>query len=273
MNQTEKPPLPMFSALKKHYEKERREEERKNIEEAKKSQGQLFEEDIPSDLDEQSGNPVMDKKLSVEEKVATLGAKKSFTQADFLADNFHERKEFSDVKLENSELYDYSFDDCVFRNCSFNKVAFINISFSDCEFYNCELILCKQEGTTFDDVFFKSSRLTGINFSDCAEYGFNPNFSDCLLDSCVFYDNTLDNCRITECTLRNTDFSNCRLKKTDFSLTRFQNCTFLGCIMDKADFTSATGYSIDPSANKVKGARFSLPEAASFLKYLGLTIE
>lgn len=266
----------MFSALKKQQEKDRKEELRKAALKVQKSQGSLFGEDETATASGDSGGLSAESAgtvLTVQEKIAALGAKRSATEADFMADNYHEKKEFTDIKLENTEIYDYTFDSCVFKNCSFNKVQFTNASFSSCEFYNCELVLCKQDGTTFDDVFFKSCRLTGINFTDCAEFGFNPNFSDCLLDSCVFYDNTLSRCRITESTLRNTDFSNCRLKETDFSQTRFQNCSFLGCIMDKADFRSASGYSIDPSANKVKGALFSLPEAASFLKYLGVTVE
>ena len=188
-------------------------------------------------------------------------------------ETYSERKEFSCIHTEAVSLYDAVYTDCTFTGCSFNKTDLTNTTFTDCTFINCELVMCRIDGTTIDSVQFKSSRLTGINFTEASEYGFSPDFTDCLLDSCVFYDNTLNHDCFINTTLRNTDFTNCRLKNVDFSGSRFQSAGILGCNLEGSDFRSASGYSIDPSANKLKGARFSLPEAASFLKYIGVTVE
>ena len=188
-------------------------------------------------------------------------------------ESFSERLSFTGVHTEGVSLYDASYTDCTFTNCSIKKTDLTNATFTGCSFVNCELVLCKIDGTAIDCTRFVSCRLTGMNFTEVSEYGFGPDFSECMLDSCVFYDNTLNKDRFLNSTLRNTDFTNCRMKNTDFSGSRFQSVTVLGCNLEGADFRSASGYSIDPSANKLKGARFSLPEAASFLKYIGVSLE
>ncbi|HAH63180.1 MAG TPA: hypothetical protein DCL73_13910 [Treponema sp.] len=188
------------------------------------------------------------------------------------AEAYVEKTEFTGVHTGAVSLYDAVYTDCTFNGCSFNKTDLTNTTFTDCTFVNCELIMCKIDGTTIDSAF-KSCRLTGINFTEASEYGFSPDFTDCLLDSCVFYDNTLNRTSFLDSTLRNTDFTNCRLKNVDFSGSRFQSAVVLGCSLEGSDFRTASGYSIDPSANKLKGARFSLPEAASFFRYIGVSVE
>ncbi|MGK5082194.1 pentapeptide repeat-containing protein [Bdellovibrionota bacterium FG-1] len=65
-----------------------------------------------------------------------------------------------------------------------------------------------------------------------------------------------------------TDLSECDFQKSDLFNARFQNTTLL-----KADFRGAHSYLIDPISNKVRGARFSLPEAQGLLVGLGIRIE
>ncbi len=185
--------------------------------------------------------------------------------------SYHENKVFTDLKI--LDISEYSFSSCVFTSCLFSETDLTDVTFEDCILKDCQLSLCKLYGTVFNNVQFRSSRLTGMNFTESSDFCFTPDFSSSLLDNCVFYNNTLNNLHFTDTTLRNTDFSNTLMKNTVFEDVRFQKCTFLGCNMEKADFRSARGYMIDPSANKLKGSRFSLPEAASFLKYLGISVE
>jgi uncharacterized protein YjbI with pentapeptide repeats len=112
-----------------------------------------------------------------------------------------------------------------------------------------------------------------MDFTEVSPYGFSPAFEGCLLDSCTFSGNTLSGTHFTETTLRNTDFTNCIMKNTSFGGTRFQSSVLLGCMLEGADFRTASGYAIDPSANKLHGAHFTLPEAASFLKFIGVSLD
>lgn len=67
--------------------------------------------------------------------------------------------------------------------------------------------------------------------------------------------------------MKKTIFRNCQLHEVDFTecdLTAaiFDNCDFTGAafddtILEKADFTSAYNYIIDPDKNKIKKAKFS----------------
>ncbi len=76
-----------------------------------------------------------------------------------------------------------------------------------------------------------------------------------------FFSSTLRECNFADTCLIEADFKN-----TDLSLTTFHNCD-----LSKANFSGSKNYTIDIRANKVKKAKFSLPEAIALL--LGFEIE
>ena len=83
--------------------------------------------------------------------------------------------------------------------------------------------------------------------------------------------------------LKRTSFFKSTLREVDFSQADLAECSFKECDLlksrfsetnlIKADFRGAFSYIIDPVGNKVRGARFSLPEAQGLLAGLGITIE
>jgi uncharacterized protein YjbI with pentapeptide repeats len=78
---------------------------------------------------------------------------------------------------------------------------------------------------------------------------------------------------ISSCRISESDFSACELGKADFSGSIFDRVMFHHCNLEKADFREAEGYSINPESNKIRSARFSLPEAQSFLGFLGIRLD
>ena len=68
--------------------------------------------------------------------------------------------------------------------------------------------------------------------------------------------------------------------EADFSETDLEESVFVGSNLDRAQFhhtnlqgahlEGAYNYSIDVETNRVRGAHFSLPEAASLLVHLGI---
>jgi hypothetical protein len=48
---------------------------------------------------------------------------------------------------------------------------------------------------------------------------------------------------------------------------------FDNCIIEKADFTTANNYSIDPEKNKIKNAKFSIPAVIGLLNNYDIVIE
>ena len=61
------------------------------------------------------------------------------------------------------------------------------------------------------------------------------------------------------------DFTEADLKGVKLTGCNFQNATFQNTNLEKADFREAKNYSIDPEQNRLKGAKFSLPEVIVLL--------
>jgi fluoroquinolone resistance protein len=72
--------------------------------------------------------------------------------------------------------------------------------------------------------------------------------------------------------LKDSHFTNTMLKNVDFSGVDLAGTTFHNCDLCGADFSSSAQYNIDPSTNKIKKAKFSLPEAARLLLAFDVTI-
>ena len=68
-------------------------------------------------------------------------------------------------------------------------------------------------------------------------------------------------------------FSQCSLKKSNFSHCKLDNTEFFSCDISEGDFREASGYKIDVSGNKMKGAKFTFPEVCNLLTGLGIKIE
>ena len=62
------------------------------------------------------------------------------------------------------------------------------------------------------------------------------------------------------------------LVEADFAGSDLERALFKGCDLEKANFIGAKNYSIDVTANTIKGARFSLPEAISLFAALGIEL-
>jgi uncharacterized protein YjbI with pentapeptide repeats len=83
--------------------------------------------------------------------------------------------------------------------------------------------------------------------------------------------------------LKNTRFKKCSLQEVDFAGADLTNSAFDGCdltrtifdqtILEKADFRTAGNYSIDPTKNRMKKAKFSLPGVLGLLSKFNIEIE
>ena len=68
------------------------------------------------------------------------------------------------------------------------------------------------------------------------------------------------------------DFREADLSETDFDGTDLSESLFLNTNLTEADFVGAMNYDISPEKNKLKGAKFSLPEAMSLLFNLDIIL-
>ena len=76
-----------------------------------------------------------------------------------------------------------------------------------------------------------------------------------------------------DCRAHDADFQEVDLTSADFSQSDFQGTLFNNCNLSKADFRSSRNYQIDPRTNKVKAAKFSLPEAIGLLLGFGIILD
>jgi fluoroquinolone resistance protein len=193
--------------------------------------------------------------------------------AELAADDYHAGLRFRGVNFAGTDLAGHTFEDCAFLSCHFPEVSLARVAFVSATFEACEFTLVKLENATLNTVHFRGSKLVGLNFTDCNKFGFLPDFADCLIDGSVFCANSLKKGRFERCTIRNCDFMEADLREAVFDGSSLEGSTFQKCNLEKADFRAASDYSIDPLNNRLAKARFSLPEAQSFLGFLGITIE
>jgi len=170
-------------------------------------------------------------------------------------------------------LKDKIFEKCKFISCTFLDCDLSGAEFSDCSFENCSVGPVKVLDASFRNVIFKNSKLVGVDFSKCSSGFFELHFFKSLLDTCNF-----SMTKMTVSTLSEIIIRDCTFFETDLQKVDFQNCDLAGSSfhlarLEKADFRSAKNYSINPATNKIKGARFSLPEAISLLSGFDIELE
>jgi uncharacterized protein YjbI with pentapeptide repeats len=82
--------------------------------------------------------------------------------------------------------------------------------------------------------------------------------------------------------MKKTIFSRCSLQEVDFTETDLTEVSFNECdlqlakfehtVLEKADLRTSFNYSIDPAVNKIKKARFSLPDVLKLLEKYDIII-
>jgi uncharacterized protein YjbI with pentapeptide repeats len=162
-------------------------------------------------------------------------------------------------------VHDAEFYNCRFEHCDLTALSAGPYEFHDCVFSCCNCVPLPFDDTMFDGVRFEECKLTGVNFSNVNKFLFTASFHKCALDYAIFKKSNLIGTLFSGCSIRDASFIDSALKSAVFEECDLKGTVFERCGLEKADFTSASGYFIDLDINKVKGARFSLPEAANLL--------
>ncbi len=194
-------------------------------------------------------------------------------EAELATGDYHAGQRFHGVDFSALPLADHTFEDCVFESCRFAERDLARVAFISCVFSSSEFVLVKLENATLNAVSFRGSKLIGVNFSGVNKFGFLPDFEDCLLESSVFCLNSLKKARFLKTKVKNCDFIECDLREADFNGSSLELSVFQKCTVERADFRFAFDYAIDPATNRLSRARFRLPEAQSFLGFLGIEID
>ena len=100
----------------------------------------------------------------------------------------------------------------------------------------------------------------------------NPSFDECNISLNNFTALRLKKTRFVKCDAREADFTQAELSESDFHGSDLLGARFHQTTLLKADFRGAVNYVMNPADNKLKGAKFSLPEALGLLSGLGIVI-
>jgi uncharacterized protein YjbI with pentapeptide repeats len=185
----------------------------------------------------------------------------------------YEDKFFQGLKTEEGlRINDTEFSNCIFKNCKLFKVSFFDCTFENCKFENCDLASAAIKYTSFRDVTFVDSKLTGILWNEAA-VPLDVKFHKCLLNYSGFIQVDLRSTELIECQLREVDFSEANLTKANCSYSDFSGARFMNTNLTRANFTHATNYAIHPHGNKLCKTKFSSPEVLSLLDVFDIIIE
>lgn len=165
------------------------------------------------------------------------------------------------------------FEDCDFKECDFTDAALENSSFANCRFSQCNFSNTRVIQTNLVDCHFIHCKMVGINFDLCEKYFYKLHIEDSSLDYASFYNLKLRSSKFKNCTFRESDFTLTDASSVDFEQCDFTGAHFENTNLEKANLHTSRNYLIDPDTNKIKKARFSLPQVLGLLYKYDIVIE
>lgn len=175
-----------------------------------------------------------------------------------MQEQFHDNKVFEDVVFPGGNAVKREFEKCTFKNCNLSGCDFSNSIFNECIFSGCNLAGIKLKGTSVQDVSFKNCKVIGVNFSECKDFMFSVGFENSVLNYAVFSGKKMAKTKFLKTSLKDVDFSGAELMSAVFKECDMLGAVFNRTFLQKADFTEAYNYAIDPELNMLKGAMFAL---------------
>jgi uncharacterized protein YjbI with pentapeptide repeats len=186
--------------------------------------------------------------------------------------NFFEAH-FKQVDYGAENLRNAVFESCVFENCSFAQLNFIELTFEDCEFIDCDFTGAFINETAFREVSFVGCKMIGLNFESVNPFRLKIQFEDSMLDYASFHNLKLLGLKMINCSLKECDFTAAQLKKAVFTNSILTGAQFNNTNLIDADFRLSNYYSINPSLNQVKGARFSTDGLMGLLEAFKIRVD
>ncbi len=186
-------------------------------------------------------------------------------------------EEFFEERFDNQDYSGQSWDsrlyeECSFHNCQFVQVNMDDVVFRDCEFHNCEWVELGLGNVKLQELHFYQSRWKGLELNEDLPFPVSLFFEDSRMEKCSFQEIRFRDFSIKNSQVWEGHFASCDLRESDFSKSDLSGTIFEDNDLRKSDFRAAQNYQFDPTQNKIKGAKFSLPEVLVFLQPYGISI-
>ncbi|MBX7153020.1 pentapeptide repeat-containing protein [bacterium] len=184
-----------------------------------------------------------------------------------------EQQTFEKIDFTRRKPVRGSYENCTFLHCNFEKADLSGFNFLECTFSHCNLSLANIADATIKETVFNESKLLGIVFEKCNAALFSADFEKSDLSMSSFIKLKLKKIRFKGCNLRDTDFA-----YADLSAAVFDGCDLAGAkfdrtILEKADLRTSYHFSIDPEANRIRKAKFSMQGALDLLTKYDIEID
>lgn len=188
---------------------------------------------------------------------------------------YYERT-FKSEDFSGQEIVAKHFSECVFKSCRFQEATLNRCRFTNCRFDKCDLSLVKVPKTSFANTTFENCKVIGVDWTQSIWFAGNlfcpVNFQGSVISHSTFIGLDLHGILIKDCVAKNVDFREADLTKAVLVDSDLEGCLFMQTDLTQADFTHARNYSINPAANKLEKAKFSLPDAMGLLSGLGIIL-
>lgn len=177
--------------------------------------------------------------------------------------------ENKDLSIE--PLLESSCEQVHFIHCNIADLAGIDLI--DCVFQDCNLSNASVKNCKISDVEFVNCKLTGVNFSESKDFAFAASFENCILDYTIFERKKLNKSVFSNCKIHNADFT-----QTDLSKCKVHNCDFWDAVFDGTnlsgvDFSNSKNFTIDPTSNNIRKAKFLSSDLAGLLTKFDIIIK
>lgn len=166
-----------------------------------------------------------------------------------------------------------SFENCTFKDCNFTGGQFYDVTFTGCKFINCDFTGSNLLNTGLQNILFQNCQLTSADFGKASDFLFEVHFTDCVLDRADFYKKKNKGGKFKGCSLKGANFAQCDLTNAVFGDCNLNQTVFDQTQLKGADFSTSFNYIIDPDANFIKKARFSVHGLAGLLSKYDIVVK
>lgn len=188
--------------------------------------------------------------------------------SDYIVD-----KEFKDNDFLITPLAKGDYENCEFTNCSFDRVDLSWFSFCECRFKGCFFNACSINNTSWREVTFAESKLTGLHFEESNNPLVDITITDSTLELCSFNDMKITRLHISNSKLLECDFSSTHMEAALLNTCNFDKSIFENTHLAKANLKGSYNFYIDPEHNSIKQAVFSLQAVQGLLHKYQIILE
>ncbi len=190
---------------------------------------------------------------------------------------YYSDKTFTDLIREQERIENIAFEDCVFENCKFSECTLVDCMFAECTFSHCSMADVRSINSHMAFTRFIQCALVGIDWQNWQSSGSISfplqTLKKCFLKYNIFSKMQFRKFDFMQSSIVHSTFSQCRLSECDFNGCDLKDTEYSDCDLQKSDFRKASGYNIDPTVNKIRGAKFSYPDAVNLLRAFHITVE